>query len=94
VECGWAGIGTNSPGFQWCGFRRIEGSFRNRSAWPQPRQIRVPIDSSPRERRESVPLPIPPPVLRSFAQTKSFAPQLLQTGGTEDTYPRRMAGFP
>jgi hypothetical protein len=29
---GRLGIGTNSPGFHVCGIRRIEGSFRNRSA--------------------------------------------------------------
>jgi hypothetical protein len=43
--------------------------------------MRVPRESSPRDRSESVPPPIEP-VLRSFAQTKSFAPQLLHTGGT------------
>lgn len=79
-------IGVNSPGFHVCGIRRIDGSFRKRSAWPHPRQIRVPSESSPRDRRESEPPPIPP-VLRSFAQTKSDAPQLLQTGANRFTLP-------
>jgi len=82
AAAGFAWIGTNSPGRQVCGMRRIDGSFRNRSACPQDRQIRVPIESSPRERSESVPPLIAPPVLRSFAHTKSDAPQLLQTGAT------------
>jgi nucleotide-binding universal stress UspA family protein len=64
--------------------RRIAGSFRKRSACPQARQIRVPSDSSPPERIERVPRPIVP-VLRSFAQTKSVAPQFEQTGGKSDT---------
>jgi hypothetical protein len=76
-----AGIATNSPGRQVCGCRRIDGSFRNRSAWPQALQIRVPSESSPLDRSEREPPPIEP-VLSSFAQTKSFAPQLLHTGGT------------
>jgi len=77
-------IGVNSPGRQVCGIRRIDGSLRNRSAWPHARQIRVPSESSPRDRREREP---PPrlPVLRSFAQTKSVPPQLLQTGATRVT---------
>ena len=79
-----AGIGTNSPGLHVWGIRRIEGSLRNRSAWPQVRQIRVPRASSPRERIESEPPPSEP-VLSSFTQTKSLAPQFEQTGGTEDT---------
>jgi nucleotide-binding universal stress UspA family protein len=78
---GREGIGTNSPGFHVCGWRRIVGSFRNRSACPQDRHRRVPIDSSPRGRSESAPPPIEP-VLSSFAQTKSDAPQLEQTGAT------------
>jgi hypothetical protein len=49
------------------------------------------MESSPRGRRDSVPALNEPPVLRSFAQTKSFAPQLLQIGGTEGTYPRHEA---
>jgi hypothetical protein len=90
--CAWwcevevvGGIGTNSPARHVCGAFRIEGSFRNRSAWPHDLQIRVPNESSPFGRSESVPALNEPPVLRSFAQTKSFAPQLLHTGGTEDT---------
>ena len=77
-ECRGA-IGTNSPGFQVCGCRRTAGSFRNRSAWPHARQMRVPSESSPRVRSDRVPRPIEP-VRRSFAHTKSFAPQLLQIG--------------
>jgi len=87
VGCAAAGrgaMGVNSPGFQVCGIRRIDGSFRKRSAWPHARQIRVPRESSPRARSDSEPPPSPP-VLRSFAQTKSVAPQLLQTGATRFT---------
>ena len=81
---GWPVMGVNSPGRQVCGILRIEGSFMNRSAWPHDRQIRVPSESSPRDRSERDP---PPrlPVLSSFAQTKSDAPQLLQTGATRVT---------
>jgi hypothetical protein len=78
---GREGMGTNSPGFQVWGIRRIEGSFRNRSACPQARQSRVPMDSSPRARKERAPPPMEP-VLSSFAHTKSDAPQLEQTGAT------------
>ncbi len=39
------------------------------------------MESSPRARKESAPPPIEP-VLSSFAQTKSDAPQLEQTGAT------------
>jgi len=46
--------------------------------------MRVPRESSPRARSESEPPPSPP-VLRSFAHTKSDAPQLLQTGATRFT---------
>ncbi len=53
--------------------------------------MRVPIESSPRGRRDSVPALSEPPVLRSFAHTKSLAPQLLQVGGTERTLPRQEA---
>ena len=81
---GLVGIGTNSPARQVWGMRRMDGSFRNRSAWPHPRQIRVPSDSSPRERSESEPPPIVP-VFSSFTQTKSVAPQFVQTGATEST---------
>jgi hypothetical protein len=84
AEAGRLAIGVNSPGFHVWGMRRTEGSFRKRSAWPHDRQIRVPSDSSPRERSESDPPPIPP-VLRSFAQTKSDAPQLLHTGANRVT---------
>jgi len=84
AEAGRAGMGTNSPGFHVCGIRRIEGSLRNRSACPQTRHSRVPRESSPPERIESVPRPIVP-VRSSFAQTKSLAPQLLQTGAKDDT---------
>jgi hypothetical protein len=84
LSAGLGGIGTNSPGRQAWGVRRIPGSLRKRSAWPQPRQIRVPSESSPPERIDSVPRPIVP-VLRSFAQTKSVAPQFEHTGGKEDT---------
>jgi hypothetical protein len=81
--CGADGvIGTNSPGFHVWGWRSTEGSFTNRSAWPHARQMRVPIESSPPRRNESSPRPIVP-VLRSFAQTKSLAPQLLHVGGTK-----------
>ncbi len=79
---GWPAIGVNSPGRHVCGWRRTAGSFTNRSACPQFRQMRVPIESSPPRRRESSPRPSVP-VLRSFAQTKSLAPQLLHVGGTE-----------
>jgi hypothetical protein len=79
-------MGVNSPGFQVCGILRIAGSFRKRSAWPQARQIRVPSESSPRERRESEPPPSPP-VLRSFAQTKSDAPQFVHMGVNRVTLP-------
>jgi len=80
-------MGTNSPGRHVCGIFRIDGSFMNRSAWPQPRQMRVPSDSSPPERIDRVPRPIVP-VLRSFTQTKSLAPQLLQTGAKGNLGPR------
>ena len=76
------GSGTNSPGRQVCGCRSTDGSFTNRSAWPHCRQMRVPSDSSPPRRRLSSPRPIVP-VLRSFAHTKSLAPQLLHVGATE-----------
>jgi hypothetical protein len=72
------GIGTNSPGRQVCGWRRTVGSLTKRSACPQPRQIRVPRASSPLLLNARTPRPIVP-VLRFSAQTKSFAPQLLQT---------------
>ena len=83
----------NSPGFQVCGILRTDGSFRNRSAWPQDRQIRVPSESSPRARRESDPPPSPP-VLRSFAHTKSEAPQLLQMGANGATLRSASGGLP
>jgi hypothetical protein len=83
---GRAGIGTNSPGFHVWGIRSTDGSFRNRSACPQARQRRVPIDSSPRARSESEPPPMEP-VFSSFAQTKSDAPQFEQTGGTRSPLP-------
>ena len=82
VGGGRAGIGTNSPGRQVWGILSTAGSFRKRSAWPQARQIRVPRESSPRERMEREPPPIVP-VLRSFTQTKSPAPQFVHTGGTD-----------
>lgn len=81
---GRGAIGTNSPGRHVWGMRRIDGSLRKRSAWPQARQIRVPRESSPRERIESDPPPIEP-VFRSFTQTKSPAPQFVHWGATEDT---------
>jgi len=84
VGAGRDGIGTNSPGLQVCGILSTEGSFRNRSACPQFRHSRVPSESSPRERIERLPPPIVP-VRSSFTQTNSDAPQLLQTGATEDT---------
>jgi hypothetical protein len=90
---GRGGIGTNSPGRHVWGARRIAGSFRKRSAWPHARQIRVPIDSSPRERIDNVPPPIEP-VLSSFTQTNSVAPQLLQTGGTGNTLRTEQAPIP
>ncbi len=77
--CPFGGSGTNSPGFQVCGWRRTVGSLTNRSAWPHPRQTRVPSDSSPPLRSDS-PLRPSPPVFRFSAQTKSLPPQLLQTG--------------
>ncbi len=86
TTAGRAGIGTNSPGFHVCGILRIDGSFRKRSACPHERHSRVPIDSSPRARKEREPPPIEP-VLSSFAQTKSDAPQLEQTGATRSPSP-------
>jgi hypothetical protein len=82
--CGWVGIGTNSPGRQVWGWRRIAGSFRKRSACPHARQMRVPRASSPRDRSARLP---PPrlPVLSSLAQTKSDAPQFEQMGATGAT---------
>jgi hypothetical protein len=80
-EAGAGVIGTNSPGRQVWGCRRTAGSLTKRSACPQDRQMRVPIESSPPRRSESSPRPIVP-VLRSFAQTKSLAPQLVHVGGT------------
>jgi hypothetical protein len=62
----------------------------NRSACPHARQIRVPNPSSPRERIESDPPPSVP-VLRSFTQTKSDAPQFEQVGATVNTRPRLKA---
>jgi hypothetical protein len=79
---GW--IGTNSPGRHVCGWRRIVGSFRNRSAWPQLRQMRVPSDSSPPGRIDKLPRPIVP-VFRLLTQTNSPAPQFEHTGDTEAT---------
>jgi hypothetical protein len=86
VVGGREGIGTNSPGLQVWGMRRIDGSFRKRSAWPHDRHTRVPSASCPRDRIERVPPPSEP-VLRSFTQTKSPAPQLVHTGATGNTYP-------
>jgi len=63
----------------------------NRSACPHARQIRVPKASSPRERIERVPPPRVP-VLRSFTQTKSDAPQFEHVGATVNTRPRLKAG--
>jgi hypothetical protein len=84
-------MGTNSPCRQVCGIFRTDGSLRNRSACPQFRQIRVPSDSSPRTRSERAPLPREP-VLRSFAQTKSVAPQFEQVGGTVSRFRASQAG--
>ena len=75
-------MGMNSPGRQRCCWCRIEMSLRKSSAWPQVRQIRVPRGISPRPRRERVPPPDNPPVLSSFAQTKSVPLQLVQVGAT------------
>jgi len=66
------------------GIFRIAGSFRNRSACPHDRQMRVPSASSPRARIERLPPPREP-VFNSFTQTKSDAPQFEQTGATMNT---------
>jgi hypothetical protein len=92
-EGGRAGMGMNSPGRHVWGILRIAGSLRNRSAWPHDRQIRVPRANSPRDRRESVPPPIDP-VLMSFTQTKSLAPQLTHAGATVGTFPPSSGGVP
>jgi hypothetical protein len=88
---GRVGIGTNSPGRHVWGIRRTEGSLRNKSAWPHARHTRVPRESSPRDRSESDPPPIVP-VLSSFAQTKSDAPQFEQMGAMRLPSPK--AGGP
>ncbi len=53
--------------------------------------MRVPSESSPRERIDSEPPPIEP-VLRSLTQTKSLPPQFVQEGGTVDTYGSTLDG--